>query len=95
MNNEPLPDWLKPALDQRFIDLARIASKLEEVALLRQKQSEIERQLKRQLLYTQYKLFLEWEEALNFRHAVEKEWIYYAGLKDGIQLMHVLQASNS
>ncbi|MGZ9586470.1 hypothetical protein [Paenibacillus marinisediminis] len=46
MSQQPLQDWMKPALDERFIDLARIISKLNEIVLLHQKQSEVEQQLK-------------------------------------------------
>jgi hypothetical protein len=86
---QPLPDWMKPALDGRLNDLARIAGKLDEVEASHQKQSEVEKQLKQELTSMQFQLILEWEETLNYRHAIEKERIYHAGLKDGMHMARI------
>lgn len=43
---QPLPDWMKPALEERFNELAQIGSKLDEVAVLYDKQIAIEQQIK-------------------------------------------------
>ncbi len=84
---QTLPDWMKPELDLRFNDLARITSKLDDVDdPLCQKQSELERQFKKELTLKQFKLILDWEEIMNYRHAIEMEWIYRAGLRDGMQM---------
>lgn len=53
---------------------------------LRHNQMEIEQRLKQELTSTQFKLILEWEEQLNYRHAIEKEWMYRAGLRNGLQM---------
>lgn len=90
---QPLPDWMKPALDGRFNELARIASQLDDVMSLRQQQSEIEQRLKQELTSTQFKLILEWEEKLNYRYAIEKEWMYRAGLRDGMQIARTFYMS--
>jgi hypothetical protein len=86
---QPLPDWLKPAFDWRFNDLARITSNLDEVVSLHQKQNETEKQLKQELTQMQFQLVLEWEENLNYRHAIAMEWMYHAGLKDGMQMARI------
>jgi hypothetical protein len=90
---QSLPDWMKPALDGRFNALARIAGKLDEVEASHQKQSEVEKQLQQELTPEltpmQFQLILEWEETLNYRHAIEKEWMYQAGLKDGMQMARI------
>lgn len=86
---QPLPDWLKPAFDGRFNDLARITSNLDECVSFHQKQTEIEKQLKQELTPMQFQLVLEWEEILNYRHAVAMEWMYHAGLKDGMQMARI------
>ncbi|MEW9699559.1 hypothetical protein [Paenibacillus sp. SI8] len=89
MPPQPLPDWMKPALDERFNELAQIVSKLDEAVLLHDKQVEVEQQLKQELISMQFQLILEWEETLNYRHTMALEWMYHAGLKDGIQMARI------
>lgn len=83
---QPLPDWIQPALDGRFNELARMASQLDDVMPLRHQQTEIEKRLKQELTSAQFTLILEWEEKFNYRHTIEKEWMYRAGLRDGMQM---------
>jgi len=81
------PKWLKPAFDQRFLDMARQAGELEEVKKLKARQMELNHSLKEALPESQYKLVLELQDALNNLSSIEKEWLFYAGLKDGMQLV--------
>lgn len=67
MPEYPWPDWMKSSIDQRFNELARIASLQDEVKSIRQKQ-ELEPQV--------YQIVLEWEEVMNYWNATEKEWMY-------------------
>lgn len=85
MSKFPWPDWMKSSIDQRFNELARIASKQDEVLSLRQKQADINTRLKQVLESDDFSIILEWEEILNYRNAVEKEWMYVAGFKDGLR----------
>lgn len=86
MEQQPLPEWIKTAFDVRFNEQARIAGKLPEIEPLRLRQVELENQLKVELDPRHYQLILDWEETLNYRHTLEKEWMYYAGVKDGLQI---------
>ena len=86
-----LLDWLKPALDGRFNEMARIAAMLEEGEELRRKHAEIEARLKQELTSPLYQLILEFEEVLNFRSALEKESLYLYGLRDWMRLYKHLQ----
>lgn len=52
---------------------------------MRQKQAEIDAKLKQELEPEAYRIILDWEEVLNYRNAVEKEWMYIAGFKDGLR----------
>lgn len=81
------PDWLRPALDQRFNKLAALAGKQHQIHHLRKKLDQITLQLKNELAIEQYQLILEWEDTVNYQHAVEKEWLYAEGIKDGVRLM--------
>lgn len=85
MSKYPWPDWMKSSIDQRFNELARIASTQDEVLSLRQKQAEVEARLKQDLEPEVYRIILEWEEVLNYRNAVEKEEMFIAGFKDGLR----------
>lgn len=86
MERQPLPEWLKQAFDVRFNEQARIAGKLPEIEPLRLRQVELENQLKAELDPRLYQHILEWEETLNYRHTLEKESMYYAGIEDGFRI---------
>ncbi|ALS26953.1 hypothetical protein IJ21_15490 [Paenibacillus sp. 32O-W] len=88
--NQIGPEWIKPAFDQRFNERARQAGRQMEIERLQNRQRKLEKMLKNQLSEAQYELFLEWEEILNYRSTLEKEWLYFAGLKDGMQLLKEL-----
>jgi len=81
------PEWLKPAFDQRFLEMARQAGELEEVKELKVRQMELSHSLKEALPESQYKLVLELQDTLNNLSSIEKERLFYAGLKDGMQLV--------
>ena len=85
MSRYPWPEWMKSSIDQRFNELARIASLLDEVQSMRQKQAEIETRIKQELSPEVFRIILDWEDVLNYRNAVEKEWMYLAGFKDGLR----------
>jgi hypothetical protein len=72
MSRQPYPEWMKTAFDQRFNEMALVAGKQHEIKPLRQKQVELEERLKRELTFEQYQLILEFEDALNYRYALEK-----------------------
>ncbi|WP_274364802.1 hypothetical protein [Paenibacillus thermotolerans] len=81
------PEWLRPAFDQRFIEVAKEAGSQMEVEQFRFRQNEIEKLLKDELSQAHLDLLLELEDILNHRCTLEKEWVYFAGLKDGMQLL--------
>ncbi|MFM9332193.1 hypothetical protein [Paenibacillus mesotrionivorans] len=81
---EPWPEWVRPAFELRFLERSIEAFHLDEVNELAQQQDELATELKLQLTSEQYRQILEWEENLNFRCTIEKEWLYFAGLKDGL-----------
>ncbi|MBU5443542.1 hypothetical protein [Paenibacillus sp. MSJ-34] len=86
MEQQPLPEWIKAAFDGRFNEQANIIGKMPEIEPLRLKQVELENQLKEVLSPQLYQLILGWEEILNYRHTLEKESLYYAGITDGLQI---------
>jgi hypothetical protein len=59
MSQQPFPDWMNPAFDDRFNELARLARKQEEIKPLHQKQSELEDQLKDEFTLSQFQAILE------------------------------------
>lgn len=69
----------KNLIDQRFNELARAASLVEEVRILRDKQAQIEAKLKQDLGSEAFRGILEWEDVLNHRNTLEREWLYLAG----------------
>ncbi|MFC5530470.1 hypothetical protein [Cohnella yongneupensis] len=83
-------EWLKPAFDQRFNELANVIGKCDAGRAYHHQQRDIEQRLKEELTNNQYQIILEWEEALNYRNAVEKEAMYMAGVRDGMRLVKQL-----
>ncbi|KJD40522.1 hypothetical protein QD46_07690 [Paenibacillus polymyxa] len=63
---------------------------VEEVRTLREKQAEIEAGLKRDLGSEAFRSILEWEDVFNYRNTLEREWLYLAGVKDGVRLYEYL-----
>ncbi|WP_018758479.1 hypothetical protein [Paenibacillus terrigena] len=83
MSQDYWSESLKNLIDQRFNELARAASLVEEVRSLREKQAEIEAGLKHDIGSEAFRSILEWEDVLNHRNTLEREWLYLAGVKDG------------
>jgi len=80
------------AFDDHFDTLAKLASELPEVDILRQKQDRITAQLKAELTPEQYQLILEWDGAVNYLCAVKMEFLYLRGIQDGAHLMKELHS---
>jgi len=95
MQENPCPAWLHTAFDGRFIERAREAAKLAEVEAIRQRQKEIETRLKQELPSPMFGLILEWEELMNYWATTEREWLYYAGIKDGLSIWKYLLSNVS
>lgn len=90
---EPWPEWVRPAFELRFLERSIEAFNLDEVNELAQQQDQLATDLKLQLTPGQYRQILEWEENLNFRSTIEKEWLYFAGLRDGLTFWKHLASS--
>jgi phosphoglucomutase len=91
MSKQPYPEWLKTAFDQRFNELAKQAGDYNMQQIHKQKQDEVMERLKRELTYEQYQMILEWDDVMNYRNAVEKEWMYLAGIRDGVKMFKQIQ----
>ncbi|WP_079913041.1 hypothetical protein [Paenibacillus sp. 32352] len=90
MSQDYWSESFKNLIDQRFNELARAASLVEEVRILRDKQAEIEAKLKQDLGSDAFRSILEWEDVFNHRNTLEREWLYLAGVKDGVQFYKYL-----
>ncbi|CAM4461886.1 hypothetical protein U9M73_01795 [Paenibacillus phoenicis] len=84
------PEWLKPAFDHRFNELVRQAGMQREIDQLQNRHRELENLLKSELSQAQYELYLEMEEIINYRNTLIIQQLYFAGLKDGVQLLREL-----
>lgn len=84
MNHKLLPEWIRPALETRFIDRAKGVADLAELEEPRDEQFTISAQLQEQLAPRHYQMVLKWEEIINHRCTLEKEELYYAGVRDGL-----------
>jgi hypothetical protein len=88
------PNWMKSALDGRFLDLTKEASDIDEIDSITHQLHQLTAELKEQLTPDQVKLLLRWEEIINYRCTVEKEWLYFTGVQDGLSLWkHLLNTT--
>lgn len=90
---EPWPEWVRPAFDLRFLERSIEVFNLEEINELSRQQQNLAAELKLQLTSEQYQQILDWEENINFRCTIEKEWLYFAGLRDGLTFWKHLVSS--
>lgn len=84
--SEPWIDWIKPALDEHFLEQDRKASNQEELKELTKRQQELTSWLRQQLTPDQFEILLQWEENINSRCTAQKEWLYFAGIKEGFYI---------
>ncbi|CAM3823713.1 hypothetical protein [Marinicrinis lubricantis] len=82
---------MQPALEQRFHEHAKTVSQGKDIVALIESQYSFDQLLKQQLSYDQFRIILEWESALNYRNAMEKEAMYVAGFRDGMANVKELQ----
>ncbi|NRF93307.1 hypothetical protein HQN89_20265 [Paenibacillus frigoriresistens] len=82
------PDWFKQALIQRFNELSFAAEQQDQISPIIGRTSELLIQLMSQLDGSVHGTVLEWEEAISYQHSLEKEWLYFVGVKDGMRLVN-------
>lgn len=91
MESQLLPDWVKTGLDQRFMELAhRFGIRHVQPQEAKKFDHMLER-LKSTLPFEHYQLVLDLDELQSYRNAVEKEWMYQAGVKDGLKMAKQMQ----
>jgi hypothetical protein len=83
-----LPDWLKESLNRRFIDLSYTAERQDKVVPIKSRAKDIFEYLRNNQDELGSRIFLEWEDLKNHHNTIEKEWLYFEGVMDGIKLMH-------
>lgn len=91
MEEQTYSAWIKSAIEQRFFELAKLAGEQSQNESLCSKQEALMNLLKSELTTVQFQKLLEWDEYANYRNALEKQWMYRAGLKDGIRILKELQ----
>ncbi|WP_410513456.1 hypothetical protein PaeBR_03070 [Paenibacillus sp. BR2-3] len=90
---EEWPDWFKQALINRFNELSVAAEKQEQVIPVAGKVSELLIQMRSKTDGSVHRILLEFEEAISYQHLLEKEWLYFEGLKYGLRLMSPITSS--
>ena len=92
---EEWPDLLLKGLHERFDVLSLTVEQQEHIAPLIKKSSKLLSDLKNQVDVSAHVILLEWEDAVQYQHSAEKEWLYFRGVKDGMgmikQVKHYLK----
>ncbi|MCU6793448.1 hypothetical protein OB236_15175 [Paenibacillus sp. WQ 127069] len=81
---EDWPEWLVESLHKRLDELALTVEKQEHIAPLIEKTSKLLTDLKSQVGESAHGILLEWEDAVQYQHSVEKVWLYLRMIKDGM-----------
>jgi hypothetical protein len=84
---EDWPEWLMKGLHKRFDELSYTVEQQEHIAPLIEKSSKLLTDLKSQGDESAQGILLEWEDAVQYQHSAEKEWIYLRGVKDGMGMV--------
>jgi hypothetical protein len=84
-----IPSWFQWAYESQFNEAAKEAEQLMNIYF--SNSHKLGPELMKQDIQTasikvSCQKFLEWEEAENFRHTAEKEWLYFCGFKEGVKL---------
>jgi hypothetical protein len=79
-----IPSWFQRAYESQFNEVAKEAdfSNSHKLGPELMKQD-----IQTASIKVSCQKFLEWEEAENFRHTAEKEWLYFCGFKERVKLM--------
>lgn len=84
------PEWMQVAWEYRFLERAREAILGEENEELARELEAVAAELKGELTPAQFSRLLRWENLINFRCTGEKEWLYFAGVQDGLSVLRHL-----
>lgn len=82
------PKWFTQALVQRFNELSLVAEQQDRFLPVVGRASHLLMELMNQADVSIHGVILEWEETVCYQHSLEKEWLYFEGVKDGMRLMN-------
>jgi hypothetical protein len=82
-----VPHWLHEALKKRFDDLSNKFLSKSEFHILQTQSDILLNTFVGSITPDMHKSFLEWEERINFLHAMHSEWVYMKGVQDGLELL--------
>lgn len=84
------PDWLREALQTWFDEQSSRPLKHLPIKNLRERTNAASEQFQQKVSEANEEDFLQWEEACNYLHGKELEWLYMQGVKDGAQILFSL-----
>jgi hypothetical protein len=84
---EDWPEWIVKGLHERFDQLSLTVEQQEHIAPLIVRSSKLLSDLKSQMDESAQGISLEWEDAVQYQHSVQMEWLYLRGVKDGIGMI--------
>ncbi|SCW83298.1 hypothetical protein SAMN04487970_10613 [Paenibacillus tianmuensis] len=85
---EQWPNWFLDALKLRFDASALTAQKQYALFPVHQKLAALNDAIRQQADDGLLVLLSEWEDTLNHKHNIEKEWLYMQGVQDGIRIIY-------
>lgn len=87
-----MPNWLNEALFRRYDEVSELAERLEEVVEAKKKLAVIAGDLISTLPEERHELMRAWQDAFDQQSAIQQQWSYITGVRDGVELITSLLA---
>lgn len=85
-------DWAKPSFEARLQKHMMNIGKLPDVSAARFRQINLQGQLQDALPEDVYSLLLDYEGVINERFAMEFQYLYWSGIRDGLRFSEAYRA---
>lgn len=82
-----MPNWLNEALLRRYDEVSELAERLEEVVQAKQTTKVLSRELESVLTESSQELMRAWQDAHDQQAAIQQQWSYIRGCRDGVELL--------
>lgn len=82
-----MPNWLNEALLRRYDEISDLAERLEEVVKAKQATKVLSSELESLLPESSQELMRAWQDAYDQQAAIQHQWSYIRGCRDGVELI--------
>lgn len=87
-----MPNWLNEALLRRYDEISELADRLEDVLQIKRETEVRMGELEEALPEQRRELARAWQDAHDQQSAIQQQWSYITGVRDGVELITSLLA---